>query len=53
MRTRSAAAGCIVRTVSVGADPQKPRSQKFDKKRFDAILSQNKLEGRFAAWNLV
>ena len=29
------------------------RSQKFDKKRFDAILSQSKLEGRFAAWNLI
>lgn len=29
------------------------RSQRFDKKRFDAILSQNKLEGRFAAWNLI
>ena len=29
------------------------RSPKFDKERFGAILSQNKLEGRFAAWNLI
>lgn len=29
------------------------RSPKFDKERFGVILSQNKLEGRFASWNLI
>ena len=29
------------------------RSSKFDKKRFEDVLVRNKLDGRFAEWNLI